>query len=142
MRVDRFFQNLESQLQVWTAGLWQGDPLPRLRDEARRLEREVRQRSEVLVRHHSGLEGLRQRIAAAEKRAALLTEWVKTYLRVADQANAWRYALELDHLRRELEQDRSRLEGSERIYQESTADLAELRRQLDTIHQRLELHRE
>jgi hypothetical protein len=140
MSVDRFFQSLESELQAWTAGLWPGDPLPRLREEARRLEREVRQRSDVLARHRGGLEGLRQRLRTAEKRAAQLTEWVQTYLRVADQANAWRYALELDRLRRDLAQDRARLEGSERIYQESAAELQRVRERLADACRQIDPH--
>jgi hypothetical protein len=140
MRVDEFLQTLESQLQAWTAGLWRGESLPRLREEAARLEREVRQRTEVLERHYRGLEGLRQRVAAAEGRASLLTEWVQTYLRVADRATAWHYALELDHLRRDLAQDRSRLEVSERIYRDSAADLEGARKRLAEVRRRVELH--
>jgi hypothetical protein len=140
MRVDEFLQSLESQLQAWTVGLLQGDPLPRLREKTARLEREVRQRTDVLERHRGGLDGLRQRVAAAEERATLLTEWVQTYLRVADKATAWRYAMELDHLRRDLAQDRDRLNTSERIYRDCAADLERAERQLADVHRQIALH--
>jgi hypothetical protein len=52
-------------------------------------------------------------------------------LHIADRANAWRYALELDGLRRCLHEDHASLQSRRRAYQTQLARVRALRQRLD-----------
>lgn len=113
MCADRILDRLEAQLRQWTDGLWSNEAAPR--------QQELREQQALLDRFRDSLEPLRQQIADAVEREALLTSWVQTHLHVADAANAYRYALELDQLRQQLKQDRERLHSAEQVYHDCLA---------------------
>jgi hypothetical protein len=134
MSVDRFLLRLEECVVDLFQGLC--DPATRLQWQAERVEQELGRRRALLRRHGETLDELRRQIHARRERESVLKSWVETYLRVADRANAWRYALELDQLREGLAEDRSRLKRYEAAYRENLADVEHLEHRLTRLHGR------
>jgi len=138
MCADCWFGSFGTQLREWAAGLWPDEGMARRRHEAGRLERELRERHAVLDQLRSGLEPLRERVTEAEEREALLTSWVQTHLQVADEANAYRYAMELDQLRGQLRKDQESCRAAERVYNDCLASTRRLERRLAELQAQLE----
>jgi hypothetical protein len=138
MCADRWFQSLGAELRQWAAGLWPIDALPRRQQEVDRLERELRERHALLDQLRSDLEAVRDRLAQATEREALLTSWVQTHLHVADQPSAYRYAMELDQLRGQLRKDQESCRASERVYNDQLTAIRPLERRLAELQAQLE----
>jgi hypothetical protein len=66
---------------------------------------------------------LGHRIARKEEQAQFLAERVRIFMRVGDQANAWRLALEIDRQREFVAAERSELEQSRKEYRRVLRDL-------------------
>jgi uncharacterized protein YhaN len=58
---------------------------------------------------------------------------VEVYLHVADQVNAWQYALELDKLQRTLDQEHARLRRRREAFQSEVAHVQHIQAQLDAL---------
>lgn len=66
---------------------------------------------------------LSNRIARKEEQAQFLTERVRIFMRVGDQANAWALALEIDHQREFIAAEKSELARARKEYQQVLRDL-------------------
>jgi hypothetical protein len=123
MSLNQFLFDVGSQLQEF---IWR-DLSPQTRqEEIDRLEHRIEQGSSVLARARAALAELRNHVAERERREAWLASRVEVYLHVGDQPRAWEHALELDRLRKQLQQERERLERRRRTYREQQAYLENL----------------
>jgi hypothetical protein len=66
---------------------------------------------------------LSNRIARKEEQAQFLTERVRIFMRVGDQANAWGLALEMDRQREFIAAERTELDQARKDYQQVLRDL-------------------
>jgi chromosome segregation ATPase len=128
MSFHQFLEDVSCELQeiLWMDG-------PRRSREFHRLEAELRRASTALFRLRSSVDELRRRLAEKEPRAQWLKARVEVYLHVADQVNAWRYALELDQFQRTLDHERTRLRRRQEAYQAHLARLQHLQAELDGL---------
>ncbi len=136
MTLERLFQKAECRLFDLGKRLctdWAAD----LRDEADRLERELRRAYDALSDCRATVTATRRRIAAGEVKAALLAGQVETCLLTGDQASAWGLALELDQVRRELHADRTQLPYLETACQNHQGRVAGLERRLGRVYDQL-----
>jgi chromosome segregation ATPase len=102
-------QTVEGGLYRLGRKIWKDDPLIELREQADRLSDELRRRYAALERLRAEREEVAQRLADHEINAAMLVSRIETYVHIGDSAGAWRHALELDQVRREMKRDRARL---------------------------------
>jgi hypothetical protein len=133
MDFQQFVQGISYELQEI---LWkdvQREPAGR---EFDRLEEQLHGASIVLARLGSSVDALQNRLAENEGRARWLEAQVELYLHIADRANAWRYALELDSLRRTLHQDRAWLERRRQAYQAQVSRVQRIRQRLEEVDSR------
>lgn len=130
MSFHRFLQDVRCELQEI---LWWDVPRGPVGGEVDRLEKELHRALETLRRLRAIVDELRTRLAQNERRAQRLKARVEVYLHVADQANAWRSALELDHLQRTLDHERARLERRKHAYQAQRVRVQDLQERLDEL---------
>lgn len=137
MAFNRLFHSVKKQFQELTDGLWQEEAVDRLQTKIDRLSWEQRRRYALLVRHRSVIDNLRQRLDRNEKRAGQLSCSIETHRRDSDWASAWRYAIELDHTRATIDEDRTQIELHERAYREHLEDVKYLKRRLTDLEEKL-----
>lgn len=128
MMLEQLIHNTESRLFSFARNLWREDPQVELHEKAEQLSEELRQSHDTLGRKRREEEAVRNRLTDREAAAALLASRIETYLHVNDRASAWKGALELDTVRRSLQQDRtelSRWEDASRRQQVKVAQLEE-----------------
>ena len=118
--------------------LWKDVPRKPARGEIDRLEQDLGRASFALGRLRSSVQVVQNRLAQKQRRARWLEAQVELYLHVADRANAWRYALELDIFRRTLQQDRASLQRRRQAYQAQLARVRLLRQRLERPGQLLD----
>src|SRR5262249_2617073 len=97
------------------------------------LERELERATTQLKELRAGVDRLTHQLADKERRADWLEARVQIYTYVADRANAWQYALELDGLRNTLKQERARLQQRRQAYQRQLARVRQLQDRLDDL---------
>src|SRR5262245_29067797 len=130
MHLNQFLQDVGCELQEL---LWKDLPRLAFGGQLARLETELQQASTTLSQRRAAMEEVRDRLAEKERRARWLETRVEVYLHIADQANAWRHALDLDEVRRNLHQERSRLQRLSEAYQAQLARVQHLRQRLDEL---------
>jgi hypothetical protein len=128
MHFNQFLQDVGCELQEL---LWKDIPRDPAGGELYRLERELHGASLALTQLRISMEELRSRLAEKERRARWLETQVGVYLHIADRANAWRHALDLDRLRRTIDQERARLQRRRQAYQVQLARVQHIRRRMD-----------
>lgn len=86
-----------------------------------------------LMRQRRGIEKLSARVGRDEKRVSDLMNRVETHFHVGDQQAAYRRALELEDVRRNLDVDRARLRREQREYQDQVAALNRLEKRRQQV---------
>ncbi len=136
MRLEQMFHSLESRLIDFGRRLCQG-AAALAREEADDLGAFLDGRRARLERCRDDLTEARLRLRSHETRAARIASHIESYLYVYDGPSAWRHALELDGLRRQITEDRQELR---RLLAEEGGLLDEVRalnRRLDDLQVKL-----
>lgn len=128
MDFQQFVQDIGCELQEI---LWNDVPCKPGGREIDGLEQELYGAVLVLGRLRSSVEALQNRLAEKQRRASWLEARVELYLHIADRANAWRHALELDGLRGVLDQDHASFQRRRQAYEGQLARVRELQNRLD-----------
>ena len=90
------------------------------------MKRQARRAGAALARQGAIRDELGKRLAESERRKTALATRTQVYLHVGDHRNAWRYALELDQVRKNLERERADLRKAEKLYHLQRAHLERL----------------
>jgi hypothetical protein len=130
MHFHQFFQEVSCELQEL---LWQDLPHFPVGGELARLEEELHRASVTLSQLRVSMDEARNRLAEKERRAHWLESRVEVYLHIADRTNAWRYALELDTVRRTLDQEGARVHRRRQAYHAQLARVEHLQQQVDDV---------
>ncbi len=135
--LERWVQSVESGL--WSLGrrLWRADDKEQLRDEVLQASDDLRKRHDALKKAQAELEAMRRRIGENQASAALLTAAVDNSLNRGAGERAWRLALELDRVRRQLADDQARLPKEEQRCWSLDFQLRHLERRLARMQQKL-----
>ena len=131
MCFNQFLQEVSCELHEL---LWKDIPRQRSGRDLDRLEEELDQASAALVQLRVSMEEVRERLAEKEQRAHWLKTRVEVYLHIADRANAWRYALELDKVQRTVDQERARLQRRRQAYHAQLTRVRHLHERVDELH--------
>jgi hypothetical protein len=108
-------------------------PPPAKEDDFTQLRRQARHAADAFTRQRALRDELSKRLGQDDKRRAALATRVQIYHHVGDHANAWRYALELDRLRRSVEEQRCALRHAERRCHIQRAHLERLMERLAEV---------
>jgi chromosome segregation ATPase len=125
MDFQQFLQDIGCELR---AILWKDLPAA---SDVDRLELDLHRAEAALRRLRSSVDEAQNRLAEKERRARWLEDRVELYWHLADPANAWRYALELDGLRHAIYAERARLRRRYQAYQVQLGRVRQLRQRLD-----------
>ncbi len=136
MSLEQLFQSVESGLFNFGKQLCR-DRRAEVRDEADGVSEELRRRREELRRCRDDMAQLRQRVRANESRATVLASRVQSFLYVHDGPSAFDHALELDHTRRRITEDRDELRRSLRFERDCLDVIRDLQRRYDDLQDRL-----
>jgi hypothetical protein len=128
MHFHQFLQEVSCELQEL---LWKDLPRFRLGGELARVKDELHRATAALTQLRTSMEEARNQLAEKERRARWLESRVEIYLHIADRANAWRYALELDTVRSTLDQVRARHQRRRQAYHAQLARVQRLQERVD-----------
>ncbi len=109
MSLEQLVHHVESRLLGLGRLLLRPDPRTQLREEIDELLDELRQRRQALARSVEERDAARRRLSDNQTAAALLPAQIASCVRRGLPDQAWKYALELDGLRRALAEDRDAL---------------------------------
>jgi hypothetical protein len=136
MSLEQIFQSVESGLFKFGRNLCR-DRRAEARDEADSVGEQLRRQRAALRLCRDEMAQLRQRVRASEERAAFLASRVESFLYVHDGTSAYDHALELDHIRRRIADDRDRLRRGLRFERECLDTVRDLERSYDELQDRL-----
>jgi hypothetical protein len=135
--------SLEQLLQSVEAGLFNigrrlcRDRVAEVREATERVNDDLRRERAALRRCRDEMSQLRQRVRANEDRAAVLASRVESFLYVHDGGSAFDHALELDHTRRRLTEDREGLRQALRFERDCLETVRDLERRYNDLQDKL-----
>jgi predicted nucleic acid-binding Zn-ribbon protein len=136
MSLEQLFQSVESGLFNLGRNLCR-DRHAEAREEAEGVGEKLRRERGALRNCRDEMAQLRQRVRAAEERAALLASRVESFLYVHDGSSAYDHALELDHIRRRIADDRDGLRRALRFERECLDAIRDLEKRYDDLQDKL-----
>jgi hypothetical protein len=136
MSLEQLFQSVESGLFNFGRNLCR-DRHAEVREEADGVSERLRRERAALRRCRDEMALLRQRVRAGEERASLLASRVESFLYVHDGSSAYDHALELDHIRRRIADDRDGLRRALRFERECLEAVRDLERRYDELQDQL-----
>lgn len=137
MSLEELARRVETRVLALGKRLWSGDQRLECREELERLSVELNHQIERAAQAGKTVSELRARLTENEVREAMLASRIETYVHIRDQATAYRDALELDQVRRQLTEDRARLVEEEKKHQVYQARVARLERRLRELEAKL-----
>lgn len=139
MTLDQFLQTMEARVYSLGKHLWPSEAATQMRDQADQLNEQLQERTATLGRCRESIRQARGRLAEKRKQEAFLVGRIETYVHVADQAQAWQHALELDAVRQSVRQDQNLLRYLEKAERDQRPHIARLEQSLATLHEKLYL---
>jgi chromosome segregation ATPase len=136
MTLDQILNNLEDQIYGLGRSFFPADPAIQMQEQIDQLSEDLQQRNLQLSQNEEAIRELKERLAQIETQAALHASRVETYMHVNDRGNAWQHALELDQLRYNIEQDRTRLTHLEIARRRQYNHIRQLERSLATLQEK------
>jgi hypothetical protein len=136
MSLEQLFQSVESGLFNFGRNLCR-DRRAEAREEAENVGADLRGQRAALRRCRDEMAQLRQRVRASESRASWLASRVESFLYVHDGTSAYDHALELDHIRRRIADDRDELRRALRHERECLDAVRDLERRYDELQDKL-----
>jgi hypothetical protein len=133
MSLEELARRVGTRMAALGKRLWPGDPRLECRDALERLGVDLNQQILRAVHSSKKVAELRARLAENEVREAMLASRIETYVHIRDQATAYRDALELDQVRRQLAEDRARLPDAEKSHRVHQARVATLEQRLTEL---------
>jgi chromosome segregation ATPase len=127
MGLNQFLHEVSCELQEI---LWHDVPRQPA-GEPSRLEADLRLATAQLMQLRSAVQELGNGLDEKARQIRRLQARVEVYLHVADKLNAWRYALELDQLRKRRDQERARLRRQQHAYEIQYTHVRHIQKQLD-----------
>src|SRR5262245_50959165 len=137
MTLEELVGKVEKQVLDFGKRLLPGVAREAWREEAEGLRAELSEHYAHALHFREAVRQLRQRLSEHEIREAVLASHVETYIHTGEQAKAYCHALELDHLRRQLVEDRARLPCEQKAYQMHRDRILELERRLVELQRKL-----
>jgi hypothetical protein len=134
MSFEEFFHQVEQQVLDFGKRLWPGSASERQREQAEQLRAELQHHHSRARHHRQAVWDIQARLEDNGVREAMLASQIETFLHTRDQPRAYQLALELDVVRRQLEEDRSRLPYHEQAYRNHRACCAELEQRLRKLN--------
>jgi len=139
MTLDQFLQTVESRIFSVGMHLWPNDTVTQMRDQADQLSEQLQERTATVGRCRESMRQARDRLTEKRKHEGFLVGRVETYVHVADQAQAWQHALELDELRQSIQQERDLLRHLDKAERDQRQHIQRLEQSLATLHEKLYL---
>jgi hypothetical protein len=135
MQLEELVHQVEARLANFGRRLVPSDPAEHLEEELARVAHELSQAQDHLTKTEAELQLVHQRQEEYEPASVLLPSQIENSLRRGKTAQAFRQALELDRMRRALEEDRRLLPRLE----QTSWSLSFLVRQLHRHRDRLQV---
>ncbi len=137
MTLQTIVYTLEEQLRLLGQQLVQSDGHASLDDQLARLDEEERKLQRGLGQWQLDIRAVRQQLDDMQMRSALLLSQIEVLLQQEQAAEAYPLALELDQLRSQIPEVSKRLPGLEHTCWCLQFRIRQLRRQRDSLKERL-----
>ena len=138
MSLEQLVHRWEQQVVDLGKRLVPGAAEAKCREEAERLSQAIAEHESHAQHFYDATKQVRGRIAENEVREVVLASQVETYIHTKEQAKAYPLALDLEEVRRQLTEDRTRLPCDQKAYEMHRAHIAELERRLVEVERKLQ----
>jgi len=140
MSLEELVHRVEAKVYALGKRFLPGDPVSRWHDEAEQLSARLQELYSRASRCRAAVHVTRGRIDRNEIREAMLASGIEAAIHNRDQASAYDQAMELDAVRRQLIEDRDRLQREERAYRISRDRIVDLEPRLAELQEKLYSH--
>lgn len=134
----KFFAAIRAQLNKIANLFWSADPVAMMRYEYDRSVAEMQDGRKGLELYRALVEKVSRQVREQEAHMAKLEAQAKAYLKAGDRETAAKFALEMEKLRKDLDENRGQLQMHEQAYdnnlrkiQHATKKLAEVKQRID-----------
>jgi len=134
----KIFAAIRAQLNKVANLFWSADPIAMMRYEYDRSVAEMQDGRKGLELYRALVEKVTRQVREQEAHMAKLEAQAKAYLKAGDRETASKFALEMEKLRKDVEENRGQLKMHEQAYdnnlrkiQHATKKLAEVRQRID-----------
>lgn len=134
----KIFAAIRAQLNKVANLFWSADPVAMMRYEYDRSVAELQEGRKGLELYRALVEKVTRQVREQESHMAKLEAQAKAYLKAGDRETAAKFALEMEKLRKDLEENRGQLQMHEQAYdnnvrkiQHATKKLADVKRRID-----------
>lgn len=134
----KIFAAIRAQLNKVANLFWSADPVAMMRYEYDRSVAELQEGRKGLELYRALVEKVTRQVREQEAHMAKLEAQAKAYLKAGDRETAAKFALEMEKLRKDLEENRAQLQMHEQSYdnnlrkiQHATKKLAEVKQRID-----------
>jgi hypothetical protein len=137
MSLEQIVHRLEQRVVDLGKKLVPGAAEAQWREEAERLSQAIEEHEAHAQHFSDSTKQARSRISENEVREAVLASQVETFVHTKEQGRAFPLALELEDVRRQLSDDRTRLPCDQKAYHMHRERIAELQRRLAEVQCKL-----
>lgn len=134
----KIFAAIRAQFNKVANLFWSADPIAMMRYEYDRSVAEMQDGRKGLELYRALVEKVTRQVREQEAHMAKLEAQAKAYLKAGDRETASKFALEMEKLRKDVEENRGQLKMHEQAYdnnlrkiQHATKKLAEVRQRID-----------
>ncbi len=134
----KIFAAIRAQLNKVANLFWSADPIAMMRYEYDRSVAELQEGRKGLELYRALVEKVSRQVRDQEAHMAKLEAQAKAYLKAGDRETAAKFALEMEKLRKDLQENQGQLQMHEQAYdnnlrkiQHATKKLAEVRQRID-----------
>lgn len=134
----KFFAAIRAQLNKVANLFWSADPVAMMRYEYDRSVAEMSEGRKGLELYRALVEKVSRQVREQEAHLSKLEAQAKAYLKAGDRETASKFALEMEKLRKDLDENRGQLQMHEQAYdnnlrkiQHATKKLAEVKQRID-----------
>lgn len=136
----KIWASFRAQLNKLANFFWEADPIAQMRYEYDRSVEQMKEGRQGLELYRALVERVTRQVREEEARMAKLEAQAKAYLKAGDRETAGKFALEMEKLRGDLNQNREQLAMHEAAYQNNVKKIQHATKKLAEVRERINKH--
>jgi phage shock protein A len=136
----KIWSAIRAQLNKLANFFWEADPIAQMRYEYDRSVEQMKEGRQGLELYRALVERVTRQVKEQERHMAQLEAQAKAYLKAGDRDTAAKFALEMEKLRGDLEQNREQLGMHEQAYNNNLLKIQHATKKLAEVRERINKH--
>lgn len=136
----KIWSAIRAQLNKLANFFWEADPIAQMRYEYDRSVEQMKEGRQGLEMYRALVERVTRQVKEQEAHMAKLEAQAKAYLKAGDRDTAGKFALEMEKLRGDLNQNREQLAMHEQAYNNNVKKIQHATKKLAEVRERINKH--